>query len=236
MGNTPGTRFGGFIAGATLGLAVLVLAFGLAIQVARGDDSPPEAGIDAVIKRMKHAYDGKEGLQATFVQTNTGASYFEPLVMKGTLALKKPRRIRMAYLTPRPKTYLSDGATLWIIDDGDRTVSRSTTQTEAVGRMFDFLTGVADVRGDFTVQRAAGAEPAEGFDVLQLDPRSPDAGIARVLVRVHGETGLVHAVVTVTPFGDRSETVLSDLRTDVALLDADFAYKAREGFRVVDLD
>jgi hypothetical protein len=38
-----------------------------------------------------------------------------------------------------------------------------------------------------------------------------------------------------TPFGDRSETVLADLKTGGDLPDASFAYTPREGFTIVDL-
>jgi outer membrane lipoprotein carrier protein len=238
MTGTPGTRLSAVMATLTLGLAGLVLALGVAIQAARGGEATPlaESPVNAVLERMRHAYDGHPGVHASFVQTNTGMSYFEPLVMKGTLALKKPRRVRMEYLTPRPKTYLSDGATLWIVDEGDRTVTRSRTQVEGVGRMFDFLTGSADVAKDFVITPEVGSEKAEGFDVLRLKPRLSDAAFSMVFVRVHPETGLVHAVVTITPFGDRSETVLSDVRTDVDLPDEGFVYTDRDGYRIVDLD
>jgi outer membrane lipoprotein carrier protein len=236
MTGRPGTRLSGALAVSTLGLAALVLVLGLAIQVARGDATPAPLDVDAVLERMKHAYDGRPGVRASFVQTNTGMSYFEPLVMKGTLALKKPRRIRMEYLTPRAKTYLSDGTTLWIVDEADRTVTRSRNQVEAVGRLFDFLTGSADVRKDFIITPAKGTETREGLEVLRLKPKSADAGVSMVFVRVHPKTGLVHAVVTVTPFGDRSETVLSDVRTDVDLPDAGFVYTDRDGFTIVDID
>ncbi len=233
MTSTPGTRSGGVLAGLTLLAAATLLVLGVSTQVARGDDS---TGVDAVLERMRGAYAAETAVQASFVQTNTGVSYFEPMVMKGTLALKKPRSIRMQYTSPRAKTYLSDGTTLWIVDEADKTVQRSAGNSEAVGRMFDFLTGSADVKKDFVVTPEVGDEKVDGLDVLRMKPKAPDAGIALVFVHVHPETGLVHGVVTTTPFGDRSATVLSNIETGVDLPDEGFVYTDREGFTIVDID
>lgn len=233
MTSNPGTRSGGVIAAATLVLAALLLVLGVSTQAAQGEE--PVDPVDAVLERMRAAYAIEATVEASFVQTNTGMSYFEPLVMKGTLALKKPRNIRMDYATPRVKSYLSDGTTLWIVDEGDKTVQRTRGQSETVGRLFDFLTGSADVKKDFVVTSDPGTEAVEGLDVLRMKPKSGDAGVGMVFVRVHPETGLVHGVVTMTPFGDRSETVLADLKTGGDLPDASFAYTPREGFTIVDL-
>jgi len=231
--STPGTRSGSVIAALTLLLAAALLVVGMSTQVARGAEG---VAVDDVLARMRAAYTEQTSVRASFVQTNTGMSYFEPLVMKGTLALKKPRSIRMEYTSPRAKTYLSDGTTLWIVDEADKVVQRSKGNSEALGRMFDFLTGSGDVKKDFDVTVETGDEKADGLDVLRMKPKSPDAGIALVFVRVHPETGFVHGVVTTTPFGDRTETVLGDLETGVDLPDAGFVYAPREGFTIVDLD
>ena len=235
MTGTPGTRASGTLAALALAVAGCLLILGVAAQTAHSEETAAPS-VDDVLTRMRAAYQGQPSVQAAFVQTNTGMSYLEPMVMKGTLELKKPRRIRMEYTAPRAKTYLSDGATLWVIDDADRTVTRSKTQVDAVGRLFDFLTGAADVKKDFVVTLETGPEKAANLHVLRMKPKSPDAGVAMVYMQVHPDTGLVQGVVTVTPFGDRSETALADVRTDVTLPDARFVYADIEGFRLVDLD
>ena len=232
MTTTPGSRLSGLLAVTTLALAVFIFVLGAATQ-ALGE---PGTAVSDVLTRMKTAYKDQPAVQATFVQTNSGASYFEPLVMKGTLALKKPRRVRMEYTTPRAKTFLSDGSTLWVIDQGDRTVTRSRTQVEAVGTMFDFLTGAGDVTKDFVVTVATGEEAVDGLDVLRLEPKAPGGGLASVFVHVHPTSGFVQGVITTTPFGDRSETALSEIRTDVQLPDEGFVYASRDGFTIVDVD
>ena len=233
MTTVPGTRVGGMLATLSLVAAVAVLVLGLTTQVARG---AVDADVDGLLQRMKAAYDGAPAVHATFVQTNTGMSYFEPLVMKGTLSLERPRRIRMAYTSPRAKTYLSDGSTLWIVDDSDKTVQRSRGQSDALGRLFDFLTGSADVKRDFTLAVEDGKEGREGFVVLRMKPKTPDAAFSLVYVHVHPETGFVHGVVTMSSLGDRSETLLNELTTPEDLPDADFVYTEKPGYTVVDLD
>ena len=233
MTTVPGPRASGFLATLSLIAAAAVLVLGLTTQVARGAS---DVDVDGLLQRMKVAYEGAPAVRASFVQTNTGMSYFEPLVMEGTLSLERPRRIRMAYTTPRAKTYLSDGSTLWIVDDQDKTVQRSRGQSAALGRLFDFLTGSADVKRDFTLAVEDGKEGRSGFTVLRMKPRAPDAAFSLVYVHVHPETGFVHGVVTISSLGDRSETLLNELTTPEDLPDADFVYAEKPGYRLVDLD
>lgn len=233
MTSTPGTRASSVLATLSLIAAAMLLVVGLSTQIARGAEP---ADVDGLLQRMKTAYEGAPAVHAAFVQTNTGMSYFEPLVMKGTLSLERPRRIRMAYTTPRAKTYLSDGSTLWIVDDLDKTVQRSRGQSDALGRLFDFLTGSADVKRDFTLAVEDGKEKRDGYSVLRMKPKTPDAAFSLVYVHVHPQTGFVHGVVTISSLGDRSETLLEELTTPADLPDEDFVYADKPGYTVVDLD
>ena len=193
---------------------------------ARADD-----GVDAVLTRLTVAYKDVPSIEASFVQTSSGMSYIEPLVQKGTLAIERPGKMRWDFVSPTKQQYISDGKTLWVVSEADRTCTIYRQVGGALATYFDFLTGMADVRTHFDVRVGAAVE---GKDVLVLEPLQPDSTLGTMTVQVDKATGLVSGVLSVTPFGDQTDVQLGDVKTGRDLPDADFVWTSTEGYKEVE--
>lgn len=227
--------------GFAVAVFVLVGLLGSLTEVSPGraaDASPPQKAtpdpVEAALTRMHAGYQGVGAVRARFRQTSTGMSFVEPLVQTGSLSLEAPRHMRWDFETPRRQSYVSDGATLWLLDEADRTATVFKTVDGMLQRFYGFLTGTIDLRADFKVTLGKeGAGPVAGTTALTLTPRAPDGSIDSLRIDLDAETGRVVAITMWTPFGDRTETVLSDVTTPTDLPDTDFAYTARDGWRTI---
>ncbi len=192
---------------------------------------------DAVLDRMHAAYKDLKALRANFEQTSTGMSFMEPLKQSGTITLESPGRMRWEFLTPRKQQYLSDGVTLWMVDEGDRTCTVFRTVDGMLQQFYGFLTGTADIRKDFRVEVVAET-PAPVADALalKLTPLQSDGSIDSLRVYVHRTTHRVVGISMLTPFGDRTDTVLSQMTELADVPDVDFTWVPRDGFRVINGD
>jgi len=184
-----------------------------------------------VLARLAEAYKDVPSIEATFVQTSSGMSYMEPLVQKGTLAIERPGKMRWDFTEPTKQQYISDGQTLWVVSEQDKTCTIYRKLDGVLATYFDFLTGMADVRKHFDVSLG---EPTDKADVLVLKPLTPDSTLGTMQVRVDKASGLVSGVVSVTPFGDQTEVLLTDIETGRDLPDEGFVWSGREGFREVE--
>ena len=209
-------------------LLVLLLVPGLARSA-----EPPD--VDALLARVQAAHTAQPALRAHFVQTSTGNSYFDPLVQEGTLWLQQPGAMRFDYSSPHERSYISDGKDLWLVEPAAKQATHYGGVEAGLRRFFGFLAGMKDVRRDFRLAvLSEGSEVHAGQATLELVPLQQDLSVDRVLVRVGAQDGVIRSVGLVTPFGDRTETVLSDLEFGPALPADKFTFAPPEGWQVVD--
>ena len=206
----------------------------LLLLLPAGAGAGEQAGPEQVLDQMHAAYKGVRALRATFVQTSTGMSYFEPLEQTGTISLESPGKMRWEFVTPRAQQYISDGSTLWVVDDADQTCTVFSSVDGMLQRFYGFLTGSVDLRKDFTVTRTTeAASPVPGAVALTLTPRTPDGSIDSLRVYLDATTHRVVGVSMLTPFGDRTDTVLSAVEVVADVPDTLFGWSERPGFRVI---
>jgi outer membrane lipoprotein carrier protein len=213
-------------------LLALALSFPSASGPALAEDGVPDPS-EAILSRIQSRHRQLRSLEADFVQTSSGMSFPEPYVQQGNFAWERPGKIRWEFQSPRPALYLSDGATLWAVDEAEKSVTVFGAAGAAVAQYADLLGGMEDVRKDFALRAVAEGSPdsVAGRDVLELRPKAADSSVARLLVQSDPKTGTLAGIVTETPFGDRTDTQIVLRATDRDLPDAQFVWTKREGYR-----
>ena len=102
---------------------------------------------------------------------------------------------------------------------------------------YGFLTGTSDPRETFRVAVATDEKPpVPGAIALKMTPLQPDGSIESLRIFLDPTSHRVAGVAMLTPFGDRTDLVLSDITTPDDLPDADFFYAEKEGWRTVNGD
>lgn len=211
-------------------LLLLLLAFALPLSVM----AEP---VDDALAGLGKAYGDVKAVRAGFSQVTSGMSYMEPMRQTGTIAVEAPGKMRWDFQTPRKTVYITDGDTLWVVDEGDKTTQVFQSVDGLVAQIYGFLTGTADLRSDFRVSIATDAPKGlEDSIQLKLVPKESSGAYESLRLYLDKTTHRVVGLSTLSAFGDRTDMSLSEVEVLDDLPDADFVYSKREGFREIQAD
>lgn len=168
-------------------------------------------------------------LRARFVQTYRSGVLGRELVESGTVALKRPGRMRWEYREPERKTFVSDGQRIYFYVPADKQVV-VREQAGEQGLTARLLSGQGDLLTQFDAALEAGAEP--GLQRLRLTPLRPDADLERVLLDVAPD-GRITGLEIFDLQGNRSRFRFLDLRENVGLAEGEFRFETPKGVELV---
>jgi len=195
-------------------LAVLALAGALLGNGAPGDSAAP---LDALLDSVQKHYNGVRDLRAEFEQESLvkALGKREDLSNRfqvgdcGSLAFKRPGRMRWNYAEPEVRVLSIDSETVRMFSEADRQL-----QIVPIGQgslsptALDFLLGGADLRESF---EAARIEDATRKDIgLKLTPRG-DTSFESLELWLDAESFELRESVLVDLFGNRTTLRFAEL-------------------------
>jgi outer membrane lipoprotein carrier protein len=193
-----------------------------------------DADVDAVLTRLNTAYGVMQSFEAQFTQTSSGISFPAPLVQEGTLQVQKPNKLRWEFKKPNPRLFLSDGTQLWIVDEAERTCTHYSAMMESLDRFLAVFNGADRLVQHYKISLAVGSESTAGADTLKLVPKVPDGSVDAIYLRVDSISSMVTAVVTMSAFGDRTETVLQGIVMGKDQPAENFRWSIRPDFQFIE--
>ena len=207
---------------------VLVLAGSLG-WVALAEQSDVHAIADKVDQRYNHM----QTLQAQFAETYSGAGMKR--TESGTLELKKPGRMRWDYTEPRPKMFVTDGATAWFYVPGERQARRAPVkQIEDLRSPLRYLLGKTKLEKEFLgLTIATDAKPVNAGDiVLRGVPKGMQERVSQTLLEVTAD-GLITRIVVEEMDGSVTEFRFLQQKENVQVSDQRFKFTPPPGVEVV---
>jgi outer membrane lipoprotein carrier protein len=206
-------------------LALLAIAaHGLGAQTAE----PPEA----LARRLQQRYDTIRDFRADFTQVTRSGVLRTQRRAEGTIAVKKPGRVRMEYSRPEKKLIVYDGTHVYDYVPADKTVVKMDAPSgdEAPSAMV-FLGGRGNILRDFT---SANIEsPVPGAVALRLTPRQAERDYEYLVVAVDPKSLQMRALVTYDQIGGETQIAFTNLREDVGIPDSTFAFTPPRGVEVL---
>jgi len=185
-----------------------------------------------IVRKLQARYDTTKAFRADFRQETTVGAVGQSEEALGTVAFKKPGKMRWDYRTPQAQLIVSDGTTLWIYQPAERQVLKAPFKAAFVSTTpISFLTGVGRIGDDFRAE--ADPRGCEGDRVyVRLVPKStPDVG-ALALGVTRGTFDIVEARVT-DPIGNTTTLAFTNVERNVDIPDAEFHFELPPGVDVV---
>lgn len=189
--------------------------------------------VSEIVERVQARYDATHDFTAKVIQKLRVASLDKTLTTEGTVAFKKPGRMRWEFKEDDPQIIVADGTTLWFYRPEEQQVFkapfdsafRSTTP-------ISFLTGVGRIAQDFDI--TLNGQSVDGkLLYLQLIPKR-DAGDVGVLrLRVTSDTADIRGAEVYDPLGNVSILEFEDLRRNLGLTDERFEFEVPAGVDVI---
>lgn len=192
--------------------------------------------IEAIVRKVQERYDSTRDFTAHVTQEMTIASLGRTTTAHGTVAFKKPGKMRWDLIQDDPQVIIADGKTLWLYQPQEHQVLkapfdlafRSTTP-------ISFLTGVGRISRDFEVSLdgpGAGGKDAKVLSLL-LVPRRDRAAVGRLRLTVARDTGEIRGAEIHDPLGNVSRLRFDHIRRNVGLPDAQFEFQVPPGVDVI---
>ena len=188
--------------------------------------------VDKVQETCAHAQD----LSAHFEQIITIRSINQEQRANGILLLKRPRKMRWEYQKPEPRLFVTDGKTLWAYSPADKQVVVQDVDEAFASRLpISILVGDCQLRRDFEITEVGNAATrgSASSRVLDLKPKRPEAGIARMLLEVTLRTYTLERITVFDLSGNTTVYALTDLKLNPGLSDQQFTFVPPAGVTVV---
>jgi outer membrane lipoprotein carrier protein len=190
--------------------------------------TPGSSSAEDLARRVEARHRTVRDMTARFVQTYRSGLVGRELVERGTLALKRPGRMRWEYRIPERKTFVSDGRSYYFYVPADRQVIvREQAGDRSVTTLL--LTGQADILAEFTVELEQPPGPGQR---LRLTPRRPDAEVDQVILEIDTQDR-IHAIRVRDAQGSESRFEFDGIRENVGLQDKLFQFEMPKGVEVV---
>jgi outer membrane lipoprotein carrier protein len=191
-----------------------------------------QGSVEEVVDRVQKRFDATSDFTAQVDQELVVASAGRTLDAHGTVAFKRPGKMRWNLQSDEPQVIVADGKTLWFYQPEEQQVLRSPFETAfRSSTPISFLTGVGRIRDDFDV---AIDETEEGKVHLALLPRRQGGEVGRLRLTVETDNYDIVAAEVVDPLGNTTRLRFSDLKRNVGLDDSLFEFEVPEGVDVID--
>ena len=190
-----------------------------------------ERSADAVARGLQARYQGVQDFSADFVQSYRGGVLKTPSNSKGTVAVKKPGKMRWIYTSPERQEIVSDGRqTYWYVPE-DKQVTVSDAGAADQGLPALFLSGKGDISRDFTPSFVKA--PAADMLALKLVPRRPQPEYEYLVVALDPASLQLRMLTTRDRQGGESTLTLTNMKENRRLSDKDFVFTPPRGVKVI---
>ncbi len=188
----------------------------------------------ALAAKVQQRYNTIKDFQGDFVQTYEGGVLRTKTTERGTMAIKRPGRIRFVYTKPERKEFVSDGVRLYTHLVADKQVIVSPAPTADDGDVpAMFLAGKSDLARDYTPSFTALPGAAPGLLTLKLVPKKADSEFESLGIGVDPNSFQIQFLSAVDRQGGRSSFTFSNLKENRGLADKDFEFRVPRGVDVV---
>ena len=188
----------------------------------------------ALAAKVQQRYNGIKDIQADFVQTYEGGVLRTRTTERGTVAIKRPGKMRFIYTKPEKKEFVSDGARLYAHMVADKQVIVSPAPGPDQGDIpAMFLAGQSDLTRDYTPAFTPLPGAAPGLVTLQLVPRKKSAEYESIGIGVDAKTLQIQFLTAVDTQGGRSSFSFANVKENAGLSDKEFVFRIPRGVDVV---
>lgn len=206
-----------------------VVVAGLTVLAGQAPQDPT-----ALATKVQQRYNAIRDFSGDFVQTYEGGVLRTKTTERGTVAIKRPGRMRFTYTKPERKEFVSDGTRLYTHLVADKQVIVSPAPDPADGDIPAlFLAGHSDLGRDYVATFTPLPGAAQGLVTLQLVPRKAHHDYDSLGIGIDPKTLQIQFLTALDKQGGRSSFSFTNLKENRGLTDKDFEFRVPRGVEVL---
>ena len=205
--------------------AVMLLGF---------DPSARAQDIRQLARAVDDHYNHLRSLQADFTEIYRGDG--AERVESGTLWLKKPRKMRWEYRSPKEKLFISDGQAVWFYLPAERQLRKTTLRKlDDLRSPLAFLLGKTKLENELRgLSKVADQSPlSPGNTLLRGVPQAIVGQANEVQLEITPSNQIVR-IVLLEPDGATTEFRFADWKENLELSDSRFQFTPPPGVETVE--
>jgi outer membrane lipoprotein carrier protein len=190
--------------------------------------------IHQLARAVDEHYNHLRSLQADFTEIYRGAG--AERVESGTLWLKKPRKMRWEYRSPKEKLFVSDGKAVWFYLPAERQARKTELKKlEDLRSPLAFLLGKTRLENELRgLSKVVDQAPAgAGNTLLRGVPQSMAERVSEVQLEITPLHQIVRILMTEAD-GATTEFRFADLKENLSLSDGRFEFTPPPGVETVE--
>jgi outer membrane lipoprotein carrier protein len=187
-----------------------------------------------VLGEIQKRYENTNDFEASFLQEYIGKVMMRPQKGEGKVYFKKKGMMRWDYRIPNQKL-ISDGFTLWYYQvDENQVFISDISKIIKEKTPLAFLAGEGDLSRDFKLLNFnESTNPKEENFILELVPKEPHAGLAKLTLTVDKKTYYVVQTDVFDGLGNVTRTRFIDIKTNLSPPDSFFHFTIPPGAEVL---
>jgi outer membrane lipoprotein carrier protein len=190
--------------------------------------------IHQLARAVDEHYNHLRSLQADFTEIYRGDG--AERVESGTLWLKKPRKMRWEYRSPKEKLFVSDGKQVWFYLPAERQARKTDLKKlEDVRSPLAFLLGKTKLENELRgLSKVVDQAPADaGNTLVRGVPQSMAERVSEVQLEITPSDQIVRILMTEAD-GATTEFRFADLKENLSLSDGRFQFTPPPGVETVE--
>ncbi|MEK6813317.1 MAG: outer membrane lipoprotein carrier protein LolA [Nitrospirota bacterium] len=214
-------------------LALVIFAFFALAPAAAAADVPP---LQQVVSRLETVYRETADFSAHFSQETLLPGGTAAEKSSGTVAIKKPSKMRWNFSAPISQEIVLDGTHVWIYQpDQKQVVKRRQADAFPPGSATNFLAGIGRLREDFDPAFALENRVNQhGNILLRLIPKQKDLTLTRVMLEVDPKSWAVIRVSLHDSARGTTTIRFSRIAMNKGIPDETFRFVPPKGVTVVE--
>jgi outer membrane lipoprotein carrier protein len=209
-------------------LLISALAAG-AFPAAQAPSESPEH----LAGRIQARYDTIRDFEADFIQSYQGGLLRTTTTEQGTVAIKRPGRMRWVYTKPERKEFVSNGQRIYSYMPRDKQVIVSPMPAGDQTTPALFLTGRGHLVRDFTATFADVPGAPAGTLGLKLVPKKDDPEVESLMIAVDPASLQIRRLVAADRQGGQSTFTFTNMKENRNLSDKIFDFQVPRGVDVI---
>ena len=225
------------IAISQLSFAPFVCSQGASVGSLPSDNRQPDAhpqDIHQLAQAVDSHYNHLRSLQSDFTEIYRGDG--PERVESGTLWLKKPRKMRWEYRSPKEKLFISDGQVVWFYLPAEKQVRKtSLNKLDDLRSPLAFLLGKTKLENELRgLSKAIDQSPLDPRNLmLRGVPRAMAGQLREVLLEITPSHQIARIALVETD-GATTEFRFADWKENVNLVDSQFSFTPPAGAETVE--
>ncbi len=190
--------------------------------------------IHQLARAVDDHYNHLKTLQSEFTETYRGEG--AERVESGTLWLKKPRKMRWEYRSPKEKLFVSDGQSVWFYLPAEKQLRKTELKKlDDLRSPIAFLLGKTKLENELQgLSKAVDQPPATpGNTVLRGVPKAMAGQVSEVLLEITPSNQIAR-IVLMEPDGATTEFRFAGWKENLEMSDGRFDFKPPAGVETVE--